>query len=428
MAPFSARFLPLLLLLLPTALREYLPAASNRRPSDAVGDELLHPLVLIPGASCSELEARLTDAYRPSTQRCGAMKGKGWFGLWQNSSDLSVHRYVACFMEQMSLVYHPDANEFQNLPGVETRVLNFGSSTAFFRNPEQTALRHELGRLGYDDGDNLFGAPYDFRHAPPISGQPSPVYARYFRQLAALVEDASRRRQRKVILFGHSFGGMVALDFARAAPAAWRDRYIKHLVLVAPLPASGITGSVKSFCSGTHMLYVPTATSLSLRPMWRSFETAIASFPSPSVFGDDNPLVVTKRRNYTARGMADLLADVGAADAVEPFRRRELPRQRYFEPPMVPVTSITGVGVDTPEQLVYWDDDFDAEPEVVYGDGDGAINLVSMLAFDEEMRRQPGQRKQYKSIKVRGAKHGNFLTEEWSLKLVVQEILEANRV
>ncbi|TVU21969.1 hypothetical protein EJB05_31641 [Eragrostis curvula] len=430
MAPFFVRFLPLLLLLLPTALRDYLP---NRQwNDDAAGDEL-SPIVLFPGASCSELEARLTDAYRPSTPRCGAMKGKGWFGLWQNCSDLPAHHYIPCFMEQMSLVYDPDANEFRNLPGVETRVPNFGS-TVFQRNPEHTDwclenLKNELERLGYRDGDTLFGAAYDLRHAPPIPGQPSRVYSRYFQQLTALVEDASRKQQgRKAILLGHSFGGTVALEFARAAPPAWRDRYVKRLVLVAPLPVSGFTEPVEYFTSGSGLLYVPTTTALSLRPMWRSFESAIVNFPSPAVFGDDKPLVITKRRNYTARDMADLLADVGAAGAVEPFRRRAVPRMNCFEAPMVPVTCINGVGVNTTEQLVYWDGDFDKEPEVLFGDGDETINLVSMLAFDQEMMRQPGQREQYKSIKLPGARHGNLLTEERSLKRVIQEIREANRV
>ncbi|TVU21968.1 hypothetical protein EJB05_31640, partial [Eragrostis curvula] len=427
MAPFFMRFLPLLLLLLPTSLREYyLPAATtNRRPNDdAVGDEL-HPIVLFPGASCSELEARLTDAYRPSTPRCGAMKGKGWFGLWQNCSDLPAHNYVDCFMEQMSLVYDPATNEFRNRPGVETRVPNFGS-TRFQRNPEHTDwclenLKNELDRIGYRDGDTLFGAAYDLRHAPPIPGQPSPHGARRERdQQAAETEEGHPLR--------HSFGGMVALEFVRTKPPAWREKYIKHLVLVAPLPASGFMETLQYYISGSELLYVPTTTSLSLRPMWRTFESAMATFPSPAVFGDDRPLVITKRRNYTARDMADLLADVGAADAVEPFRRRELPKARYFEPPMVPVTCINGVGVNTTEQLAYWDGDFDAEPEVLYGDGDDAINLASMLALDEDMRRQPGQRKQYKSIKLHGATHGNVLTEQWSLKRVIQEILEANRL
>ncbi|TVU21976.1 hypothetical protein EJB05_31648, partial [Eragrostis curvula] len=329
------------------ALREYdLPAATNRQPYDAVGDELRHPIVLVPGLSCSELEARLTDAYRPSKPRCGAMKGKAWFGLWKNCSALPAHDHVPCFMEQMSLVYDPDADDYRNIPGVETRVPGFGSTVDWCLE----VLKDELERIGYRDGDTLFGAAYDLRHTPPIPGQPSRVYARYFRQLTALIEDASRKQQgRKAILLGHSFGGTVALEFARTAPAAWRDRYIKHLLLVSPLPAMGFVYPVYDFVSGSGLLYVPTTIALSLRPMWRSFQSAVASFPSPTLFGDDTPLVITERRNYTARDMADLLADVGAAGAVEPFRRRAVPRMSCFQAPMVPVTCVNGVGHDTPE-------------------------------------------------------------------------------
>ncbi|RLM91945.1 hypothetical protein C2845_PM08G05480 [Panicum miliaceum] len=93
------RLLPLaLLLLLPAGLREYLSPAIDRVPGEgggggaaAPGGVVLHPIVLVPGVSCSELEVRLTDAYRPSLPRCGAMKGKGWFGLWANCSDLPAH-------------------------------------------------------------------------------------------------------------------------------------------------------------------------------------------------------------------------------------------------------------------------------------------------------------------------------------------------
>jgi lysophospholipase-3 len=70
----------------------------------------------MPGLTCSELEARLTDAYRPTVPRCGAMKGKGWFGLWDNCSDLLAHHYVQCFIEQMSLVYDLATNDYRNLP------------------------------------------------------------------------------------------------------------------------------------------------------------------------------------------------------------------------------------------------------------------------------------------------------------------------
>jgi len=162
--------------------------------------------------------------------------------------------------------------------------------------------------------------------------------------------------------------------------------------------------------------------------MWRSFESSIVNFPSPAVFGD-RPLVVTARRNYSAYDVEDLLADIGFGAGVEPFTRRAVPKTSSFQAPMVPTTCINGVGNnDTPEQLVYWDGDFDAEPEIVYGDGDNTINLISMLAFDEKMRRQPEQNKLYKSIKLHGAEHGTIVTEDWALERVMQEILEASRI
>jgi len=291
-------------------------------------------------------------------------------------------------------------------------------------------LRQELEKIGYRDGNNLFGAPYDLRHAPPVSGQSSEVFTRYFRQLTRLIEVASMRNQgRKAILFGHSFGGTVALEFVRSTPMAWRDRHIKHLVLAAPVPAGGFTNAVKNFASGSTLLFVPGVDplALTLRPMWRTFESAIVNFPSPAVFGR-RPLVITRERNYSAHDMEDFLAATGYGAAVEPFRRRVVPKKGYFQAPMVPTTCLNGVGIETPEQLVYWDGDFDADPETVNGDGGDEINLVSMLAFDEPMRRQPEQNKMFKTIKLRGAMHGKIVTEDWSLKHVMQEILEANRI
>ncbi|CAN6327069.1 unnamed protein product [Urochloa humidicola] len=179
--------------------------------------------------------------------------------------------------------------------------------------------------------------------------------------------------------------------------------------------------------SGPGVIYVPTVTPLSLRPMWRTFESAIVNFPSPAVFGCRAPLVVTRRRNYSACDMGEFLADVGlGGDALRAFRRRE---SRMDRPPMVPTTCINGfVAGQTPERLVYWEGDFDVEPQIVYGDGDTVINLVSIRAFEEEMRRDPWQRAWFKSVVLSGATHGGMLTGGWALKRVMQEIIEANGV
>lgn len=295
-------------------------------------------------------------------------------------------------------------------------------------------MREALERLGYRDGDTLFGAPYDWRHAPPVPGQPSQVYSLYFQQLKALVEAATaaskkrhREKRKKVIIMAHSFGGMVALEFVRNAPLSWRSRYIKHLILVAPTLSAGFLQQALALATGPgQLLYVPAASDGSLRTLWRSLEAAIADLPSPQVFGHQ-PIVVTKRRNYSAYDMEDFLAAIGFHDGVEPFRRRMVPKMRYFQAPMVPMTCINGVGNRTPRQLVFWESDYDASPEIVYGDGDGFVNLASILAFDREMRGQPGQNKHFKSVKIDKAEHSRIITDEWAVNQVMHEFLEANR-
>lgn len=292
-----------------------------------------------------------------------------------------------------------------------------------------TELVAALEKMGYRDGDTMHGAPYDIRYAAPIPGQTSQVYSAYYQEFMELVETAFEKHgNKKAILLGHSLGGMVALEFVRNTPMAWRSKYIKRLILVAPTLSTGFIGPVTNLASGPdNLLYIPTATALSLRPMWRSFEASIINFPSPKVYGDA-PIVITKQRNYTAYDVEDFLTDIGFAEGMEPFRRRTVAKMNYLEAPMVPLTCINGVGSQTPKQAVYWEGDFDVLPEMVYGDGDGDISLASMLAFDEEMRRQTGQNGQFKSIKLDKAGHGSILTDEWSLQRVMQEILEANRI
>uniref|UniRef100_A0A0D9VHP8 Serine aminopeptidase S33 domain-containing protein n=1 Tax=Leersia perrieri TaxID=77586 RepID=A0A0D9VHP8_9ORYZ len=333
----------LLLLLLPVPLRKHLWPASHQAEDLAGAGELLHPIFMVPGVSCSDLEARLTEAYQPSIPSCGALKAKGWFGLYENSSDISEHHYHKCFEEQMSLVYDPIRNEYRNLASVETRVPYFGIVKGYHqKNPLGpkwclTRLIEALEEMGYRDGDTMLGAPYDFRYAAPIPGQTSQFYSHYFKELMELVEATSEKHHKKVIIFGHSLGGMVILEFIRSTPLAWRDKYIKHLILVAPTLSTGFLSSVIYLASGPQgdLLYVPKATALSLRPMWRSFETSIINIPSTKAYGH-KPIVITKQRNYSAYDMEDLLTDIGFEHAIEPFRRRVMPKMNYFKAPMVP--------------------------------------------------------------------------------------------
>ncbi|KAM0915142.1 hypothetical protein ACQ4PT_011043 [Festuca glaucescens] len=420
--------LQLLLLLLPPSLRDYLWAA----PSDhGAGQQLkvYHPILLQAGFSCSSMEARLTDAYTPSLPRCGALKGKGWFPLWNRTADLVDHDYVPCFKEQMSLVFDPAINDYVNQPGVETRVTNFGSTYGFAWKDEScplccnVKLRNELEALGYRDGDTLFGAPYDIRHAPPRPGQRSKVYTDYFARVKDLVQHASEKNGNKtVILIGHSFGARLLLDFLNSTPLPWRKQFIKHLVLLSPTPTIGFMQPLTNLAWGPTCIVMENVPRLTLRPMWWSFPSSLLSQPSPAVFGH-NPLIITKHRNYSAYDYQDFLPALGfSMNGVLPFNKWV---DKRVESPMVPTTYLSGFGIQTTKQVVFLDDNFNVEPENVYGDGDGVVNWNSVLVFAKELKRQhSAENVLFKFIKIPNVSHSYISIQEDSLKIVMAELLE----
>jgi lysophospholipase-3 len=102
------------------------------RTTGAVAEQQRHPVVLIPGTGGNQLEARLTEDYKPSSLVCRVwplVRGRGgWFRLWFDPSVL-VAPLTRCFAQRMTLFYDADADDYRNAPGVETRVSDFGSTS-----------------------------------------------------------------------------------------------------------------------------------------------------------------------------------------------------------------------------------------------------------------------------------------------------------
>ena len=280
-----------------------------------------------------------------------------------------------------------------------------------------------LEGVGYKDGGNLFGAPYDFRYGPAPRGQPAQHFAHFVSSLRLLVERASARNGNKpVILVSHSQGGINAMAFLDQSPLPWRRRYVKHFVMVST-GAGGIVTALRALASSVSHPPPPGDVLSLFGNTGRSFESTFLTLPSPKVFAH-TPLVITRARNYSAYDIPELLAAAGFSDdEVARYRTRTLPGVLNFSAPIVPVTCINGVGVPTPE-LVYWDD-IDAEPRVVYGDGDGNVNLASVLALDTVIGKYLGQ-DYYKSVLIPNATHTGILADDFARQRVVSEILQAN--
>ncbi|TVU31300.1 hypothetical protein EJB05_22982, partial [Eragrostis curvula] len=400
--------------------------------SSLAHDAGLNPVVLLPGYSCSQLEARLTDDYHPPPA-CGSQKGGGWFRLWENYTAVKQDpALVPCYADQLRLLYDAVAGEYHNLPGVQTRVVDFGTTHGFGsddpakKNICMEKLVETLEGAGYREGENLFGAPYDFRYAPDPA---SAVFSRFVSRLTLLVERASKANGNKpVILVSHSFGGYYALEFLNRSPLPWRRRFVRHFVMLcigdggSPLILQVLASDL---AAGNTSSPPPPSNVLSFANTSRSFAATLSLLPSPKVYGH-TPLVVTRAKNYSAYDLPEFLRAVGfSGDAVARYRTRALPATLNFRAPLVPMTCINGEGVQTIEQLVYRDGDFSAKPQVAFGDGDGTVNLRTVLALNTVIGDDPDQG-YFKSILIPNVTHNGMISDDSALKRVVLTLSAAS--
>ncbi|WVZ56085.1 hypothetical protein U9M48_006665 [Paspalum notatum var. saurae] len=375
----------------------------------------LHPVVLVPGYASNQLEAMLTAAYEPSAPACAvsAAAEQGWFQLWPNHTAMHDASQVPCFADQMSVVYDAGADDYRNTDGVATRVPFFGSPRALIG---WDPLVRQLEAMGYREGATLFAAPYDFRYAVAPPGHPSAVGDRYFRDLGRLIRRATRLNQgRPPVVVAHSFGCALTYQFLLARPLPWRRRYVRHVVLLG--------SALGGFAAAGMDFGLPNVARPTMVRLARSEQSALWRLPTPLVFGD-RPLAVAGTATYTARNVSAFLEAIGFAEAVRPYVTRVLPMWEELPAPMVPVTSVIGIGVRTPETYVFGADGLRGEPAVVYGDGDGDINLVSLVAV-EEWSQVEGQ--DLKVLRLPGVHHTGYITVDFAVKSVIAEIAEAGR-
>lgn len=283
-------------------------------------------------------------------------------------------------------------------------------------------LVESLEELGYIDGHNLFGAPYDFRYGLAAEGHPSRVGTQFLNNLKQLVENASSSNGgNPVIIVSHSLGGLFVLHLLNRTTTSWRNKFIKHFIALSA-PWGGTVQEMLTFASG-YTLGVPLVEPLLVRGEQRSSESNLWLLPSPKLFGR-KPLVIAQNRSYSAFDMPEFLEDIGFKEGVYPYKARILPLLERLITPEVPVTCIIGSGIKTPETLFYGREGFDKQPDIIYGDGDGTVNMASLLALESlwsNVTRQP-----FKVTKIPQVSHTSVLNDDVALREIVREITDIN--
>ena len=284
-------------------------------------------------------------------------------------------------------------------------------------------LVESLEQAGYESGKTLFGAPYDFRYGLAAKGHPTRVGSKFLEDLKALIEKTSSSNGGKpVILLSHSLGGLFVLQLLNRNPLSWRQKFIKHFLALSA-PWGGTVEEMLTFASG-YSLGVPLVEPLLVREEQRSSESNLWLMPNPNLFSREKTLVITPNDNYSAYDIARFLNDIGFPQGVYTYKTRVLPLMDELVAPGIPVTCVVGSGVRTPETLFYGESGFDEQPEIVYGDGDGTVNMVSLLGLESLWSGLKNQT--LKVIKIRGVSHTDILKNEVALVQILGQISSIN--
>ncbi|XP_034494386.1 phospholipase A2 group XV isoform X4 [Ailuropoda melanoleuca] len=129
------------------------------------------PVVLVPGDLGNQLEAKL-DKPTVVHYLC-SKRTDSYFTLWLNL-ELLLPVIIDCWIDNIRLIYNRTSRATQFPDGVDVRVPGFGKTFSLeFLDPSKSSVGsyfhtmvESLVGWGYTRGEDVRGAPYDWRRAP----------------------------------------------------------------------------------------------------------------------------------------------------------------------------------------------------------------------------------------------------------------------
>jgi pimeloyl-ACP methyl ester carboxylesterase len=288
--------------------------------------------------------------------------------------------------------------------------------------------------MGYTDGVNMLGAPYDFRKITSPS-----VWREYCRSLKALVEHFGSSS--KVVLLSHSMGSALLLTFlvlylpkvmSPRKVAAWKETYIQRWVTVNGA-FGGAGKALRSFLSGDNngMGYIcDTGCHDWYQPLLENASGVLWMLPHPQVFSSKAPIVTIGTSAYSAAEVPALLEKVSPLAAAA-YRDTVVPLLTV-DPPGVPVVCVTSTQPGTPVQCTYPDEalHFSAvtmtdervyyaheSPHVQHMCGDGTVPYVSLMVPQRWM--DQGAPVTFIRLNQENVAHTSILIEPEPVKVVM---------
>ncbi|KAJ6634693.1 Phospholipase A2 group XV [Pseudolycoriella hygida] len=339
---------------------------------------LLSPLIFVPGCGGNQLEAQLS---KPSAVH---------FWCWQNSDDFYriwldsaqiIPGLIDCWVDNMKLSYDNVTHTTNNSPGVKIRAPGWGSVDGMeFIDPTPVVDVYDYGYYfyhiitaltanGYDRQKNMYGAPYDFRKGPNENKG-------WFQQVQHLTESAYKNNDRQRVTFiAHSMGGLMVLQFLQQMTSAWKETYVKQMITLS-VPWGGSIQALQAVSVG-YDFNSPILINSKMKEVQETCPSLVWLLPSTYFWKPNEILVSTKNKQYRMENLGEFFNAIN-----NPYIndiRRDLSIFNNFSAPGVEVHCLYGKNMgDTAESLDFYNG-LNSYPTITYGDGDGTVNLRSLL-------------------------------------------------
>lgn len=391
-------------------------------------------MILVHGFLGSKLYLSGDNIEYPAGHKC-AVNQTTYHKAW--ISKVQLVRNKDCEFYWMGLNYNNASGTFKNRSGLDVRFQyeqNENSSidsiqclwsdwsyycTVKYFQPLVTKLK----QIGYTPNVNLLAAVYDWRQHPT-----SVELDNFYYGLKAKIVRAVQKSRRRVVLIAHSYGNIIINQFFRAwTDQKWQEEHIESTINVAA-PFGGSAHAAHGLMVGEDQVFakLTLVPAVIIRDFMRSLISPAILLPRPAAFNSTHVFIrIAGFGTYTVDNMDALLAMSQSEHLWPIYERYEItPKGREN----IPMHCVYGLGTqNTPMEMQFASkQDFDdgKQPTLVYGDGDGTVNIESLRLCREWKER--GDVKEVSIKEIPGPEHEEILEDKQFIKYVVELLLIRN--
>jgi len=382
-----------------------------------------HPIAIVPGIIGTSLHAiakNIPEGHMPAF----CPRNHKDFTIWFNPTfDFNLK----CFRFYLRTNYAVANNTWEDTPGVTFYVPKEGTTYAMdILDADSTKLAKYFHNFitafeehGYQDGINMTGCGYDWRHLP------TPEWANKCR---GFIEKMVQSSGKKAILIGHSMGGPYSYYLLRTAPDGWVEKYIFKYVTASPA-WMGAPRALDAMFSGLGP-FVPSVIGNLFAPLSRSIAGVWFLLPWTDAF-KGVPAVNTPKNSYSYDEMPKILDLLGLPDPYLKYDSTRAvfnPFNNYDFMPNIPMITVYATDLDTIHTLVFNEELSKHDPEAdwehpdgyIHGPGDGTVPEVSMnYVRDKWMKMYPDRNITY--VRLHGADHHHVILDPPFTNLLLDE-------